>query len=96
MLQFLMQTNTMRPMKKFYLTLATLTLAGAKTSVTVDALQQALTQLNGKQAIQGVSGRIAFDANGDALDKSIVILAVDPQGFIKMEPKIEGTFLLVL
>jgi len=70
-------------------------LVGGKTSsVTADALQQALTQLNGKQAIQGVSGRIAFDANGDALDKSIVILAVDPQGHIKMEPKIEGTFLL--
>lgn len=69
-------------------------LVGGKTSVTADTLRLALTQLNGKQAIQGVSGRIAFDANGDVLSKSIVILAVDPQGHIKMEPKIEGTFLL--
>ena len=67
---------------------------GGKTSITADVLQQALTQINGKQAIQGVSGRIAFDAKGDPLDKSVVILEVDPQGYIKMEPKIQGTFLL--
>ncbi len=65
-----------------------------KTSITSDAVRQGLAQLNGSNAFQGVSGQIAFGANGDPIDKSIVILYVDPNGYIKMEPTIEGTFLL--
>lgn len=63
-------------------------------TVTTQQVQQALHNLNGPNAFQGVSGQIAFDANGDPIDKSIVILYVDPSGFIKMEPRIEGKFLL--
>lgn len=63
-------------------------------NVTPQQVQQALRNLNGPDAFQGVSGQIAFGANGDPIDKSIVILYVDPNGFIKMEPRIEGKFLL--
>ncbi len=63
-------------------------------TVTTQQVQQALHNLKGVNAFQGVSGQIAFDANGDPIDKSIVILYVDPNGFIKMEPHIEGKFLL--
>ncbi len=62
--------------------------------VTRQQVQQALHHLNGPNSFQGVSGQISFDANGDPIDKSIVILYVDPNGFIKMEPHIEGKFLL--
>lgn len=67
---------------------------GSKTSITTQDVQQALIHMNGKNAIQGVSGQISFGANGDPVDKSVVILYVDPNGFIKMEPTIEGKFLL--
>ena len=63
-------------------------------TITTQQVQQALHNLKGVNAFQGVSGQIAFDANGDPIDKSIVILYVDPNGFIKMEPHIEGKFLL--
>jgi serine/threonine protein kinase/ABC-type branched-subunit amino acid transport system substrate-binding protein len=63
-------------------------------TVTPQQVQQALRQLNGKNAFQGVSGQIAFGADGNPVDKSIVILYVDPNGFIKMEPAVEGQFRL--
>ncbi len=65
-----------------------------QTHVTPEAVRQGLTQVTGSNAFQGVSGQIAFAANGDPIDKSIVILYVDPNGFIKMEPTLEGKFLL--
>jgi serine/threonine protein kinase len=63
-------------------------------AITPQAVQHGLTQLNGPNAFQGVSGQIALGPNGNPVDKSIVILYVDPDGHIKMEPKVEGKFLL--
>ena len=62
--------------------------------ITPENLRQALAQINSPNAFQGVSGRIAFDASGDPIDKAIVILYVDPNGHIKMEPARLGQFLL--
>lgn len=44
-------------------------------------------------AIQGVSGQIALGPDGNPIDKAIVILYVDPQGHVKMEPIRVGRFL---
>jgi len=49
-------------------------------SITGDGLRDALASL-GKGKVpyyQGISGRIAFDAHGDPIDKALVILAVQP------------------
>jgi eukaryotic-like serine/threonine-protein kinase len=56
-------------------------------------LQQGLTQISGANAIQGVSGQIAFDAQGNPVNKAFVILFIDQNGFIMMEKTAEGTFL---
>ncbi len=66
-------------------------LAG-KTNATPSDVQQGLTKIQGANAIQGASGQIAFGANGDPVDKAIVILRVSPEGFIQLET-VEGTFL---
>jgi eukaryotic-like serine/threonine-protein kinase len=68
-------------------------LTGGNTNFTPDQLQQALTQINGANAIQGVSGQISFGTKGDPVDKAFVILHVSPQGFIQEEPNVVGTFL---
>ncbi len=57
------------------------------TLITTDALRQGLAQITGNQAFQGVSGQIAFDKNGDSVNKAIVILYVDQQGDIQMAGK---------
>ncbi|HET8911576.1 MAG TPA: hypothetical protein VFN23_08955, partial [Ktedonobacteraceae bacterium] len=64
-----------------------------KTHVVREDLRQALAGITGAQAIQGVSGRIAFDQNGDPIDKALVILVVSPQGYIQLE-SLQGHFLL--
>ncbi len=76
------------------LTASKTALAGGTTAPTPVQVQQALTQITGAHAIQGVSGQIAFDANGDPINKAVVVLNVDPQGHIQMDPKIEGKFLV--
>src|SRR6266568_1511047 len=58
---------------------------GANKNITPADLQQALMQIQGAQAVQGVSGPIAFDTNGDPVNKPLVILAVDSQGRIHQE-----------
>jgi serine/threonine protein kinase/ABC-type branched-subunit amino acid transport system substrate-binding protein len=65
-----------------------------KSQITASDLAQALRQLNGAHAFQGVSGQIAFGPNGDPVNKAIVILYVSPRGFIMMTPTVEGQFLL--
>ncbi len=57
-------------------------------SITPDALRQALS----KTSFQGASGQIAFDKNGDPVDKAIVILKVDSQGRISLD-QLLGKFL---
>jgi ABC-type branched-subunit amino acid transport system substrate-binding protein len=48
-----------------------------KQQITSQNLERALFQIKGKQAIQGITGQIAFGGNGDPTNKAIVVLAVD-------------------
>jgi ABC-type branched-subunit amino acid transport system substrate-binding protein len=40
-------------------------------------LERALFQMQGKQAIQGITGQISVGGNGDPINKSIVVLTID-------------------
>jgi serine/threonine protein kinase/ABC-type branched-subunit amino acid transport system substrate-binding protein len=61
-------------------------LTGSKTSLTPTDLLHGLQQIKGAQAIQGVSGQIAFDSSGNPVNKAFVILKVaPPQGFFQMD-----------
>ena len=60
-------------------------LSAGKTKPTPKDLQQGLTQISGNNGFQGVSGQIAFGANGDPVNKAIVVLHVSPDGHIQME-----------
>jgi serine/threonine protein kinase len=68
-------------------------LSSGKQSITPEDLQQALKKLNGSNTIQGVSGQIAFGPDGNPINKAIVLLTVDSQGFIHMNPNILGQFI---
>src|SRR5579885_1179903 len=65
-----------------------------KSQITTSDLAQALKQLNGAHAFQGVSGQIAFGPNGDPINKAVVILHVAAQGNFVMDPTVEGQFLV--
>jgi hypothetical protein len=56
-------------------------------------IRQALLQIRGSKAIQGVSGQISFGSNGDPLNKAIVVLNVDPNGHIRLD-SVHGCFLV--
>ena len=56
--------------------------------ITPSQLQQTLT----KTSFQGASGYVQFDANGDPVNKSIVVLRVDSQGHVILDKQI-GAFL---
>ena len=62
-----------------------------KTSLTPADLLRGLRQIQGAQAIQGVSGQISFDAQGNPSNKALVILKVAPQGFIQID-SVQGCF----
>ncbi|GHO89481.1 bifunctional serine/threonine-protein kinase/ABC transporter substrate-binding protein [Dictyobacter formicarum] len=64
-----------------------------KQNPTPQDLRQALLKINGANAIQGVSGQISIGANGDPVDKAILVLYVDQTGHIHMEPSYLGRFL---
>lgn len=65
-----------------------------KAQVTTNDLETALTQLNGPRAFQGVSGQIAFGPDGNPVNKAVVVLYVTPEGFIHIDPAVQGQFLL--
>lgn len=65
-----------------------------KSQLTASDLEQILTHLNGTLAFQGVSGQIAFGSDGDPINKAVVILSITPEGYIQVDPQIEGQFLL--
>jgi serine/threonine protein kinase/ABC-type branched-subunit amino acid transport system substrate-binding protein len=67
------------------LTAAQNELTGSKTSLTPADLLAGLQQIKGAQAIQGVSGQIAFDSSGNPVNKAFVILKVAPGGFYQMD-----------
>jgi ABC-type branched-subunit amino acid transport system substrate-binding protein len=69
--------------------------ASKKAPLTRQDLQQALTNITGSQAFQGVSGQIAFGQDGDPSDKAVVILNVDKQGVVHILDT-GGRFLLPL
>lgn len=69
-----------------------LALSSGKQTITADDLRQGLSALNGANAFQGVSGEIAFGADGDPVNKTIVVLHVN-QGHVQMEPVKLGHFL---
>lgn len=77
-------------------TLALLTAAKEtnKSQMTASDVEHALTQLNGSNAFQGISGQIAFNSQGDPINKAVVVLYVAAQGNFVMVPKVEGQFLL--
>ena len=54
-------------------------------SLTPDELQQALQQIKGANAVQGVSGVISLGADGNPENKLVIVLAVDNENHIKME-----------
>jgi len=51
-------------------------LADGKQNLTPSGLQKALTKFSGAQTIQGVSGQIAFGADGNPTNKEILVLCV--------------------
>jgi eukaryotic-like serine/threonine-protein kinase len=69
-------------------------LGGSQKNITPQDLQRDLTKVNEANAIQGLSGQIAFGPDGNPIDKAIVILYVDAQGHVKMEPIRVGRFLM--
>jgi eukaryotic-like serine/threonine-protein kinase len=68
-------------------------LTGSKTGLTPANLLQGLQQIKGAQAIQGVSGQIAFNNLGNPVNKAFVILKVVPGGFFQMD-SVVGCFRL--
>ena len=66
-------------------------LGSGKTSLTPTQLRQALATING---LQGVTGQITFGPNGNPVNKAVVILSVDNDGHIMIEPNgVQGKFL---
>jgi Serine/threonine protein kinase len=53
----------------------------------------ALAAITGNNSIQGVSGQIAFDKDGNAIDKAVVVLYVDANDRIHMDQTPLGRFL---
>ena len=67
-------------------------LTGTKTTTTPADLQLALTKITGANAIQGVSGQIAFGSNGDPINKAFVIIQVTPDNALQVV-SIQGCYL---
>ena len=73
------------------LTAAQNMLTGSKTTLTPADLLQGLRKITGAQALQGVSGQISFDTQGNPTNKALVILKVVPPGFIQIDA-VQGCF----
>lgn len=61
------------------------TVFSSKASITPDDLRNALAQLQGSGAFQGVSGQISIGSDGDPVNKAIVVLRVDQNSHIILE-----------
>ncbi len=66
-----------------------------KQKFTLDDLRKALTQINGAQSIQGVSGQISFGTDGNPIQKALLTLSVGTDSQIKMagQNPVDGIFL---
>ena len=73
------------------LTAAQNMLTGTKTTLTPADLLQGLRKINGANAMQGVSGQISFDGQGNPTNKALVILKIVPPGFIQID-SVQGCF----
>jgi eukaryotic-like serine/threonine-protein kinase len=73
------------------LTAAQNMLTGSKTALTPAELLQGLRKINGANAIQGVSGQISFNSDGNPANKALVILKIVPPGFIQID-SVQGCF----
>lgn len=73
------------------LTAAQTMLSGGQNTLTPANLLQGLRKINGANAIQGVSGQISFDAQGNPVNKALVILKIVPPGFIQID-SVQGCF----
>jgi eukaryotic-like serine/threonine-protein kinase len=60
-----------------------------KTTLSLQELQKALQSVR----LQGVSGQIQFDANGNAVDKAVIIVSVDAEDKNHYEDKPVGSYL---
>lgn len=67
-------------------------LKAGKTQPTPQDVQEGLKMITGANSFQGASGQISFGADGDPVNKALVILHVD-NGHIKMQPFKLGQFL---
>ncbi len=63
----------------------------ATTNVTPAELRDALASITGPNAIQGVTGQIAFGANNDPINKVVVMLAVSKAGLVQLQ-SVQGQF----
>lgn len=63
-----------------------------KTAMTLQDMQRGLQGISGTNSFQGVSGQIAFDKQGDPVNKALVVLYVDADGHIHMDRSL-GQFL---
>lgn len=73
---------------------ANMALSGSKQQITPTELRDGLSQVTGTHAFQGVSGQISFGSNGDPVDKTVVMLHVDAEGHVQMDPYRLGKFLI--
>jgi serine/threonine protein kinase/ABC-type branched-subunit amino acid transport system substrate-binding protein len=67
-------------------------LAGKSTIVGSD-LQQALTEITGNKALQGITSQMSLGADSNPIDRAIVIICVYQGGFFKMDG-VYGKFLI--
>lgn len=59
-------------------------LTGSKTAITSNDLLLGIKAIQGSQALQGVSGQIAFGSDGNPINKALVILKVVDGGFFTL------------
>jgi serine/threonine protein kinase/ABC-type branched-subunit amino acid transport system substrate-binding protein len=64
-------------------------------TTTGDILQQALSQIKGSNAVQGVSGQISFSNGSDPDQKAVLVIMVSNNGFFQMVPQLGAGKLLV-
>lgn len=62
-----------------------------KGEITPDQTQQALRQIDDQNPMQGASGRIAFESDGNPINKPVVLLSVNQEvQFQEKDPPIDG------
>jgi ABC-type branched-subunit amino acid transport system substrate-binding protein len=62
-------------------------------TLTPTGLERGLLALNGDQAVQGVSGQIALGPDSNPVNKAVVVLSVNADGFTQLAPgDVQGCF----